>query len=152
MNATQQRIADEIVEDFELFDEWEDRYRFLIDLGRKVPPLGADQHTEENRVRGCQSNVWLVARPRREDGHEVIDFLADSDSVLVKGLIAILHKVYSGQPAEDIVSFDVEQLFNRLELGQHLSMSRRNGLSAMVQRIKALAAANQATLSGAAKS
>lgn len=136
---TQQQIADELVENFELFDEWEDRYRFLIDMGKKLPPLDENQKVEENKVHGCQSNVWLVAQPRPD---QTIDFVADSDSSIVRGLIAVLRQVYAGQKAQDILSFNADTLFSRLGLDQHLSMGRRNGLYGMVERIKLLAASH----------
>lgn len=139
MSMTQQEQADQLVESFEMFDTWEDRYRFLIDMGRKLPPLDDSQRTEEYRVHGCQSAVYLAAR-MREGTEDVIDFVADSDSTLVKGLIAILRKVYSGYPAQAILTFDIEGLLKRLGLDAHLSMGRRNGLFSMVQRIKTLAA------------
>ncbi len=120
-----------------MFDSWEDRYRFLIDLGRKLPPLPDDARTEENRVHGCQSQVWLVADAKDDD---TITFVADSDSTLVKGLIAVLRKMYSGQKARDVLSFDIEAFLERLGLNQHLSMSRRNGLFGMVKKIKTIAA------------
>jgi cysteine desulfuration protein SufE len=136
---TQQQIADELVENFELFDEWEDRYRFLIDMGKKLPPLDESQKIDDNKVHGCQSNVWLVAQPQPD---KTIDFVADSDSSIVRGLIAVLHEIYSGQKAQDILSFNADRLFSRLGLDQHLSMGRRNGLYGMVERIKLLAAQN----------
>lgn len=134
--STQQETADTLVEAFETFDSWEDRYRFLIDLGRKLPVLPDDARVEENRVHGCQSQVWLLATPQ-ENGE--ITFVADSDSTLVKGLIAILRKVFSGQNARDILGFDIEAFLERLGLNQHLSLSRRNGLFGMVQKIKEIA-------------
>lgn len=137
---TQQENAEQLVRAFESFDSWEERYSFLISMGRKLPPLDDAERTEDNRVHGCQSNVWLVARPQWQDSEEVIEFVADSDSTLVKGLIAILRKIYSSQTAARILSFDIEGLFERLGLNQHLSMGRRNGLYGMVQRIKTLAA------------
>jgi sulfur transfer protein SufE len=139
MAETQQAKAQEIVDDFALFDSWEDRYGYLIDIGREMPRLDDSEKIEENRVHGCQSNVWLVARVREEDSEPVIDFIADSDAHIVKGLIAILRRVYSGFPARDILSFDVDGLLERLDLSQHLSLGRRNGLAGMVKRIKALA-------------
>ena len=139
MNITQEEQADQLVEDFESFDDWEDRYRLLIDLGRKLPPLDETERNEENRVHGCQSNVWLAAKVDREGGKNAVEFRADSDSSIVRGLIAILRKVYSGRPAEQILTYDVEGLFERLGLNQHLSLGRRNGLYSMVERIKALA-------------
>lgn len=143
MSTAQQENAADIVEAFEMFDSWDDRYSFLIDLGRKLPPMPADEKNEETRVQGCQSSVWMMPHPRPESegagGHRVIDFLADSDASIVKGLIAILMRVYSGQTANDILSFDIDGLIQRLELQQHLSMNRGNGLQAMIKRIKLLA-------------
>ncbi len=135
--STQQENADALVEAFEMFDSWEDRYRFLIDLGRKLPPLPDEARTEANRVHGCQSQVWLVAQAKDDD---TITFIADSDSTLVKGLIAVLRKVYEGQSARDVLGFDIEAFLERLGLNQHLSMSRRNGLFGMVKKIKTIAA------------
>lgn len=150
----QQEIADELVDAFEMFDSWDDRYSFLIDLGRKLPPMAASDKNEVTKVQGCQSSVWVVAQPRpvsdsdemseraeqAASGDTLIDFTADSDAAIVKGLIAILTRIYSGQTANDILAFDIESLIQRLELQQHLSMNRGNGLQAMIKRIKLLAA------------
>ena len=136
----QQEIADDLVDTFEMFDSWEDRYGVLIDFGKKLPPLDESDKIEENRVHGCQSQVWMVARPREENGQTTIDFIADSDALIVKGLIAILRKVYSGQTPQNILSFDITGLLQRLGLDQHLTSGRRNGLDGMVRRIKTLAA------------
>ncbi len=132
--------AENLVETFELLGDWEDRYRFIIDLGRQMPSMDAADMTEDTKVKGCLSSVWLVARPRQHDGVTVIDFEADSDSAIVRGLVAMLAMVYSGQPPRKILEFDIDALFARLDLAQHLSMGRRNGLAEMVQRIKRLAA------------
>lgn len=132
--------ANDLVESFEMFDDWEDRYRFLIDLGKDLPPFPDEERTDENKVRGCQSNVWMIASPHGVNGHTNIDFLADSDAHIVRGLIAILHRVYSGRSSDEILKFDAEELFGKLGLDQHLSMGRRNGLAGMVARIKTLAA------------
>jgi|APEBP8051073058_1049385.scaffolds.fasta_scaffold02574_2 sulfur transfer protein SufE len=140
MTSTPQEEARELVETFEMFDEWEDRYRFLIDLGRELPPFDEAEKTDINKVHGCQSNVWLVANARQEGGAQLIDFLADSDAHIVRGLIAILRRVYSGRTAGEILAFDIDGLMKQLGLDQHLSISRRNGLSGMVARIKNLAA------------
>ena len=101
----------------------------------KLPPLPAELKTESNRVRGCMSLVHIFAR-KRPGTADTIDFLADSDAAIVRGLIALLQKVYSGQQAQAIVSFDIESLLNRLGLNQHLSMGRRNGLAGMIGRIR----------------
>lgn len=136
----QQEIADDLVETFEMFDSWEDRYGVLIDFGKKLPPLDESDKIEENRVHGCQSQVWMIARPREEDGQTVIDFIAESDALIVKGLIAILRKIYAGQTPENILTFDINDFLQRLGFDQHLSSGRRNGLDGMVQKIKILAA------------
>lgn len=143
MSTSQAEQIQEIVDSFSLFDDWDDRYRFLIDLGKELPPLPDQYRTPENHVAGCQSNVWMTARPRQEDGQTVIEFLADSDGHIVRGLIAILRRVYSGQRARDILTYDAHELFGQLDLEAHLSPGRRNGLSHMVQRIKLLAAQQQ---------
>ncbi len=140
MTENQQEIADDLVETFEMFDSWEDRYGVLIDFGKKLPPLDDSEKIEANRVHGCQSQVWMVARPRQENDQTTIDFIADSDALIVKGLIAILRKVYAGQTPQNILSFDITGLLQRLGLDQHLTSGRRNGLDGMVQRIKILAA------------
>ncbi len=108
-------------------------------MGAKLLPLPPEAKTEENRVHGCQSTVHMIAR-KRPGAADVIDFLADSDADLVCGLIAILQKLFSGQSARQILAFDVEGFFRKLELDQHLTLGRRNGLASMVQRIRKLAA------------
>ena len=133
---TQNERASELTEAFEMFDAWEDRYRFLIDMGRDLPAFPDNQKTEENIVHGCQSQVWMIAEAK---GNQHIEFLADSDSTIVKGLIAILRSVYSGYMPQEIIDFDVNGLLQQLGLDQHLSMGRRNGLAGMVTRIKTLA-------------
>ena len=140
MTTTPEEQAEQLVEGFELFDSWDDRYRFLIDLGRKLPTMTEAEKNEESRVHGCQSSVWIAERPQPEDANTIVRFVGDSDSSLVKGLIAVLWRVCSGQPAEKIVSFDVEGLLDRLGLSHHLTIGRRNGMYEMVKRIKALAA------------
>ena len=139
MSETPAEHAQEIIDTFDLLGEWEDRYRFLIDLGRQLPALATEHKVEDNLVKGCMSSVWLVADCHDIEGERVLEFNADSDSAIVKGLIAMLRRIYSGQNPRDIVAFDVDGFFRALDLGQHLSMGRRNGLSEMVQRIKVLA-------------
>ncbi len=140
MIENQQEIADDLVDTFEMFDSWEDRYGVLIDFGKKLPPLDESDKIEENRVHGCQSQVWMIARPHEENGQTTIDFIAESDALIVKGLIAILRKVYSGQTPQNILAFDIAGLLQRLGLDQHLTSGRRNGLDGMVRKIKTLAA------------
>jgi cysteine desulfurase/selenocysteine lyase len=127
--------AQEILDVFELFDDWSDRYQHLIDLGDKLPLMPEEFKTECTRVHGCQSVVFLSAR-EKPDEPGVIEFLADSDGGLVRGLIALLEQLYSGQRAEAILAFDIDGFFRKLGLDQHLSLNRRNGLASMVQRIR----------------
>jgi len=129
--------SDDIVDTLSFFDSLEDRYKYIIDLGRELPELEADQRTEDNLVRGCQSQVWLVSR--REGDRLYFD--ADSDAFIVKGLLAVVLAAYNGKRAEDIRDFDIEGYFSSLNLLKHLSVTRGNGLRAMVQRIQASAAA-----------
>jgi cysteine desulfurase/selenocysteine lyase len=130
--------ADELVETFEMLGDWDDRYRYVIELGEKLLPLPNALKTEANRVKGCQSIVHLVAR-RKPATKDIVQFLADSDADIVRGLIAILQRVFSGQHARDVLKFDVETFFRKLGLDQHLSTGRRNGLEGMVKRIRAAA-------------
>jgi cysteine desulfuration protein SufE len=134
---------DELVDTFELLGDWEERYRFIIDLGRKLPPMPEADHNEANKVRGCMSQVWLT--------HQVVPgpplklaFQGDSDSHLVKGLIALLFQLCSDQTPQEILALDIESAFTRLGLENHITMNRRNGFYAMVERIRAMAK-NQTT-------
>lgn len=134
----------ELAENFALFDEWEDRYRYLIDLGRKLPDFPDALKTEAHKVRGCMSQVWMV--PGHPAGDSTGDsgrfaFAADSDAHIVKGLIAVLGSLYSGKTREEIRQIDPEAAFRTLGLDQHLSPSRRNGLVSMVEKIRAFARA-----------
>ncbi|HCB41782.1 MAG TPA: Fe-S cluster assembly protein SufE [Pseudomonas sp.] len=129
--------SDDIVDTLSFFDSWEDRYKYIIDLGRELPELAAEQRTEDNLVRGCQSQVWLVSR--REGDRLYFD--ADSDAFIVKGLLAVVLAAYNGKRVDEIRDFDIEGYFSSLNLLKHLSVTRGNGLRAMVQRIQASAAA-----------
>lgn len=124
---------------FALFDDWEDRYRYLIDLGRRVPILDNALKTDENMVRGCTSKVWMVAEWRDEKLH----FQANSDAQIVQGLIYVLMLAYQDKAVDEIAAVDISQIFMDLGLDRHLSPNRRNGFFAMVEKIKALAAAAQ---------
>ena len=130
---------DDIRMAFELFDAWEDTYRFVIDLGQEVAEMPAGQRTPEALVRGCQSQVWLHARHDARSGK--VRFDIDSDAHIVRGLIAILLAVYDDHSPADIVAFDIEGLFEELGLLSHLSPTRGNGLRVIVQRIRAVARA-----------
>jgi cysteine desulfurase/selenocysteine lyase len=138
MGETPAAVAEEIAEVFDLLEDWGDRYQYVIELGGKLPVMPDEMKTDCTFVRGCQSIVHIAAR--RRPGTDVIEFLADSDAELVRGLIALLEHLFSGQRAQDILAFDVEGFFRRLGLDQHLSLNRRNGLAAMVQRVRQHAA------------
>jgi cysteine desulfuration protein SufE len=137
---------EEIVENFELFDDWEDRYRYVIELGREMPPLAESYRTDAWKVEGCVSQVWLVPDLKRDgEGRECLHFEGDSDAMIVRGLIAVLKALYSGQPLAEIGAIDAQAELGRLGLEQHLSAQRSNGLKAMVRRLQDLArAANPA--------
>ncbi|MBT8082673.1 MAG: SufE family protein [Gammaproteobacteria bacterium] len=124
----------EIVEEFSLFDDWMDRYQYLIDLGRRLPEFPEDQRTEENRIRGCQSQVWFV--PEQRDGR--LYFQAISDAAIVSGLIALLLRVYSGREPQDILDTPPD-FVAALELQSHLSPTRSTGLSSMLAAIRRFA-------------
>ena len=130
---------EELLEDFEFLDSWEDRYRYIIELGDELEDLDAELRVEENRVQGCVSNVWLIASFDASSPPQ-ISFRADSDSQLVRGLVSILIMLCNDQPAPTVLALDVEDLFTRLELRIHLSRTRSNGLFSMVKRIRVLAA------------
>lgn len=131
----------EIIENFELMDDWEDRYRYIIELGRELEPLRDADYSDENKVRGCVSQVWLVTEREGAQGKPVLRFRGDSDAHIVRGLVAILIALYSGKPADEIVSFDAEPVFTKLGLKEHLTPQRSNGLASMVKRIREDAAA-----------
>ena len=131
---------EELVENFALFDDWEDRYRYLIDLGRKLPEFPDALKTESYKVRGCMSQVWMVPGHPAGDSDRFA-FAADSDAHIVKGLIAVLGSLYGGKTREEIGRIDPEGAFRTLGLDQHLSPSRRNGLVSMVEKIRAFARA-----------
>ena len=126
-----------LVESFELLGDWESRFSYLIDLGKQLPPLAATDQCEANRVQGCQAQVWLKFAPEA-DG--LITIVADSDAYIVKGLITVLMAIYSGKTAEEILAIDGQAELDKLQLASHLSPTRKNGLYAMVQRIRELAA------------
>ena len=127
-----------IIETFEFFDDWEDRYRYLIELGRELEDLDECHKTEENRVQGCVSNVWLLTTVHEGDPMKLA-FRADSDAHIVRGLVAILLAAYSGRTPDQILDLDIRSLFQGLDLGSHLSPSRSNGFFAMVERIRGTA-------------
>jgi cysteine desulfuration protein SufE len=133
-------LIDELLEEFEELLDWEEQCDFLIDLGFELPKLPEELKTSDNIVRGCQSLVWLVAEPVVQNGVIRVVIQADSDSMIVKGLIAVLLAAYSGKTPQQIIDIDIEGLFERMGLNQHLSSTRRNGLHGMVQRVRGFAA------------
>jgi len=132
---------DAIRDDFASLDEWEDRYRYVIELGHTLEPLSETSHNDANRVRGCVSQVWLEREPTtRADGQTTLHYRGDSDSHLVRGLIAIAIALFSDQTPEQILAVDAHAAFRSLGLEQHLTPQRSNGVRAMVERIRADAA------------
>ena len=129
---------DEISETFAFFDDWEDKYRFIIDLGKSLPTFAVADQREEYLVRGCQSQVWLIAD--RDQQTDRVTLQADSDAHIVRGLVAIVLAVYDGRTPKEIVEFDIEALFDQLQLLKHLSPTRGNGLRALIGRVRELAA------------
>jgi cysteine desulfuration protein SufE len=123
--------SEDIVETLSFFDSWEERYKYIIDLGKELPAMNDEFKNEENIVRGCQSQVWLVSKGDKEQ----LMFDVDSDAHIVKGLLAVVLAAFNGKTAKDILDFDVEGYFDQLDLVRHLSPSRGNGLRAMVQKI-----------------
>lgn len=128
---------DALVENFDLFDDWEERYGYLIELGKKLPELEEADRIDANKVKGCVSQVWLVASDDQADPN-IIHFKADSDAHIVRGLIAVLLDICSGQSKQEIQAVDLGDIFQRLGLKEHLSPSRSNGFYAMIERIKLL--------------
>ncbi len=122
----------ELIDNFEFLDTWEEKYSYIIELGSHLEPLDEEYRTEEWKVRGCQSQVWL--EPKLENGKLL--FKGDSDAFIVKGLIAIVLMIYSNKSAQEIKEIEVEEIFAKLGLQEHLSPSRRNGLFSMVEKIK----------------
>jgi cysteine desulfuration protein SufE len=128
--------SDDIIETLGFFDSWEDRYKYIIDLGKELEPLAEEHRSEANLVRGCQSQVWLV----HERLGDKLHFHADSDAFIVRGLLGVVLAAYNGKSAREVLDFDIENYFDQLNLIKHLSPTRGNGLRAMVKRIQAIAA------------
>lgn len=128
---------EEIVENFNFLDDWEDRYRYLIELGRTLEPLDEAAHNNRNKVLGCASQVWLVTQVDAvQPGEPVLSFRGDSDAHIVRGLVALILAMYSGQPASKILATDAQALFEKLGLSAHLTPQRSNGVRSMVERIR----------------
>lgn len=131
-----------IIDDFDMLDDWEDKYRYVIELGRGLDDLPEAEKTDSNRVNGCVSQVWLVSQKDTGPDGVRIRFSGDSDAHIVRGLVAIMITALSDRPAREIVDFDAEGLFKRIGLDSHLTPQRSNGLRSMVERMKGHAAAS----------
>jgi cysteine desulfuration protein SufE len=128
---------DEIIANFDLLDEWDDRYRYLIELGKDLEPLSEEAHNDVNKVRGCASQVWLEARREGGPGPATrLNFRGDSDAHIVRGLVALALAIYSGREAREIAATDAFATYERLGLAAHLTPQRSNGVRAMIDRIK----------------
>lgn len=136
MNKTIHETEEEIIDEFSFFESWQDKYEYIIELGKKLKDFPEDKRTEDNKVKGCQSSVWVVTRD--EDGK--IYFIADSDSTIVKGLIALLIRVLNGRTPEEILSSELG-FIDKTGLKQHLAQTRANGLAAMIKQMKMYALA-----------
>jgi cysteine desulfuration protein SufE len=133
-DITAQQAQQTIIDEFSFFDDWLERYQYLIDLGKKLPPLDPDEKTDDRLLAGCQSNVWFIA-----DGNaDRLEFRASSDAAIVSGLIALILRVYSGRSAEEILATDPE-FIEAIGLSQHLSATRANGLAAMLKAVRNVA-------------
>ncbi len=133
----EQTSIEELAENFSLFDDWEERYRYLIDVGRSLPHMDESLRSDENIVRGCTSQVWMISEL---DDDARFHFQADSDAHIVRGLVALLLAAYNGKRADEIRGVEIEKIFADIGLDQHLSANRRSGFFAMVNKIKALSA------------
>ena len=128
---------EDIRSDFAMLDDWEDRYRYLIELGRSLRPLPEGLRTDANKVRGCASQVWLASAPRPNgDGRPVLELQGDSDAHIVRGLIAVLFALFQGKPADEVLKTDAKAVFTELGLQDHLTPQRSNGFFSMVERIR----------------
>lgn len=129
---------DDILADFDVIDDWEERYRYVIELGKGLEPLDEADRTEANKVRGCASQVWLATRvvPDPATGPRLA-FTGDSDAHIVKGLVAVMLAIYSGRPAAEILTLDPEPIFTTISLRDHITPQRANGINAMIDRIRA---------------
>lgn len=136
---------DDIVDIFDLLGDWEQRYQYLVELGEQLEPINEKDRTEDNRVKGCMSQVWVAAHCNPDKGHRIY-FTGDCDTAIIKGVLALLIKLSSGKTAQEIQSLELDEVFDKLQLGEHLSPNRHVGVYAIVElmKAKALAAAKQA--------
>lgn len=129
-----QMTLEKIISDFEFIEEWEDRYRYVIDLGEQLEPYPEELKTPETKVQGCVSQVWLTSELKNEENKIILS--GDSDAHIVRGLMAIVFAIFSGKSPEEILKIDVQSIFKTLGLNEHISPQRSNGLNAMVKRIQ----------------
>ena len=128
--------VDQLIEDFAVLDDWEDRYRHVIELGRDLPPLLQADHVAANKVMGCASQVWIISRASGSSANPTLHVTGDSDALIVKGLIAVAFIIYSGRTARDILATDSAAILAKLGLGEHLTPQRSNGFKSMIERIR----------------
>lgn len=138
MSAATSMTIEELIEEFDDLGDWADQCEVLIDMGRELPDMPTDMKTEQTKVHGCQSNVWMVASVS-DDESRTIKLIADSDAMIVRGLLTVIMMVYSGRTAQEIHDTDIKAIFSRLGLDRHLSTARKNGLGGMVNRVQTIA-------------
>ena len=136
----------EVIDNFELLSDWESRYAYLVDLGEQLPPLDEALRTEENRVKGCMSQVWVCPQPDPHDPAR-LDYVGDCDTAIIKGVLALLIELFSGRTPQEIADLDVDQLFETLQLAEHLSPNRHFGIYALVELMKEQARAEETAAS-----
>ncbi|MHC4875421.1 MAG: SufE family protein [Planctomycetota bacterium] len=139
MTTASTMTIDELIEEFDDLGDWADQCEVLIDMGRELPPLDEALKTEQTRVHGCQSNVWMVASVS-DQTPPTVELVADSDAMIVKGLLTVILMAYSGRTPQEILDVDIQSTFKRLGLDRHLSTARKNGLAGMVKRVRQIAA------------
>jgi len=127
---------DNLIADIEFFDDWEDKYKYIIDLGKTSPSLSEEDKNEKNKVDGCASQVWFLVKEEEENNNKLLYFKGDSDALIVKGLANILFSIFSGKTPKEIIEIDAFEKLKELNLEKNLTMQRSNGLSAMIKRIK----------------
>tara|TARA_B100000768_G_scaffold66800_1_gene64214 strand:- start:224 stop:637 length:414 start_codon:yes stop_codon:yes gene_type:complete len=125
----------EIIEDFEFIDEWDDRYKYIMDIGKSLDPMSEDDHNDKNKVDGCASQVWLITEEKNINEKSILEFKADSDSFLVKGLLAIIIAIFSMKTPADILKIDHLAELKKLNLQENISQQRSNGLRAVISRV-----------------
>ncbi len=138
MSTASTMTIDELIEEFDDLGDWADQCEVLIDMGRELPPMDESLKTEQTKVHGCQSNVWMVAT-LSDDPSPVVELVADSDAMIVKGLLSVILLAFSGLTPQEIPDVDIEGIFGRLGLDRHLSTARKNGLAGMVRRVRQIA-------------